>query len=535
MNFCQPPGFPSWICLPAPVVCLLTGWMAATAILPGNDLQAGDPQRPNILFVFSDDHASQAIGAYGSRINRTPHLDRLAEEGMRFDRCLVTNSICGPCRAVILTGKYSHLNGFRQNGDRFDGTQVTFPKLLREAGYQTALYGKWHLRTEPTGFDDWLILPGQGHYYNPDMISADGQQRIEGYCTDIVTDRAMDWLDNGRDPERPFMLMVQHKAPHREWNPGPQHLNSFRDGEIPEPQTLFDDYSHRAPVVAEQTMTITRHMRDGWDLKLWRPEDVGTRPYENFFRRFTEEQKADWDQAYQAENEAFLKARLSGEDLVRWKYQRYIRDYLRCIQSVDDNVGRMLDYLDENGLADNTVVIYSSDQGFYLGEHGWYDKRWIFEESLTTPLLVRWPGQTPAGSTCSEMVSNLDFAETFLELAGAGVPSDMQGRSLVPLMRGEDVDDWRDDFYYHYYELGTHNVAAHYGIVTDRYKLVHYYRRLDEDRQPEQIDQWDLMDLQTDPLEMQSFAEDPEYAPVRRKLASRLEEMRTELQVPAEK
>ncbi len=488
--------------------------------------------QPNILFIFSDDHASQAIGACGSQINQTPHIDRLAREGMRFERCLVTNSICGPSRAVILTGKYSHLNGFRQNGDRFDASQPTFPKMLQTAGYQTAVVGKWHLGCEPAGFDDWLVLPGQGHYYNPDFIGPDGNRRIEGYVTDIITDQAIRWLDLNRADDQPFMLMVQHKAPHREWQPGPAHLNSLRENRIPEPETLWDDYSGRAPVVAEQTMTIARHLRDGWDLKLWRDADRQTPPYQNFFGRFTDRQRAEWQAAYAAENEGFLATNPAGTDLVRWKYQRYLGDYLRCIESVDDNVGRLLDYLDKNDLADNTVVIYSSDQGFYLGEHGWYDKRWIFEESLTTPLLVRWPGHTPAGSTCGRMVSNLDFAETFLDLAGVAIPPDMQGRSLVPLLNGQSVEDWRDDFYYHYYELGTHNVAAHYGVVTDRYKLVHYYQRLDENREPQTIDQWDLLDRQADPHELQSFLADPGYADIRQDLATRLAELRQEWRVP---
>ncbi len=505
-------------------------WLAVTTLV----VSRGFADQPNILLIYSDDHASQAISACGSRINTTPQIDRLATEGMRFDRCLVTNSICGPCRAVILTGKYSHLNGFRQNGNVFDNTQTTFPGLLQTAGYQTALFGKWHLGCEPTGFDDWLVLPGQGRYYNPDFKSPAGKLRVEGYVTDIVTDRAIQWLDQNRNDDQPFMLMVQHKAPHREWSPGPAHLNSFRDGEIIEPATLMDDYSGRSPVVAEQTMTIARHMRDGWDLKLWRESDRDTKPWNNFFARFSEQQRADWVAAYGAENQAFLENPPEGKELIRWKYQRYVRDYLRCIQSVDDNVGRLLDYLDDNDLARNTVVIYSSDQGFYLGEHGWYDKRWIFEESLTTPLLIRWPGVTAAGSTCDRMVSNLDFAETFLDMAGVDIPADMQGRSMVPLLRSESVDDWRSDFYYHYYELGTHNVAAHYGLVTDQHKLVHYYRRLDDEKQPQSIDQWDLLDRRADPRELVSFADAPEYADVRRELAERLVQLRQELQVPEE-
>lgn len=498
----------------------------------GDSKTGNKVSKPNIVFIFSDDHAYQAISAYDSKINRTPNIDRIASEGMRFDRCLVTNSICGPSRAVILTGKYSHLNGFYQNGNRFDGSQQTVPKLLQAAGYQTAIYGKWHLASDPTGFDDWCVLPGQGHYYNPDFLTPEGKERVEGYCTDVVTDKALEWLRNDRETERPFFLMVQHKAPHREWSPGPEHLRTFDGETITEPETLFDDYSKRAPVLADQTMTIKNHMRMGFDLKVWTEEDKSTKPHERFFSRMTEQQKREWNEAYEPKNKEFLEANLEGDDLIRWKYQRYIKDYLRCIQSVDDNVGRILEYLDESGLAENTIVIYSSDQGFYLGEHGWYDKRWIFEESLRTPLVVRWPGQIEKGSSNEQLVSNLDFAETFLDMAGVKVPSDMQGQSLVPLLKGEEVDDWRDAFYYHYYELGTHNVAAHYGVVTDRYKLVHYYAER-RDGQKNEIDMWDLMDREADPLEMKSFYDDPKYKEIKSELKNKLDQLRSDLKVPS--
>lgn len=496
--------------------------------------QRSSQTTPNILFIFSDDHANKAISAYGSPYNSTPNIDRIAQEGIRFNRCLVTNSICGPSRAVILSGKYSHLNGFRQNGDRFDGDQQTFPKLLQAAGYQTALFGKWHLDSDPTGFDAWGILNGQGEYDHPDWITSAGKQRLQGYTTDVITDQAIAWLEEKRAGDRPFMLMVQHKAPHREWRPGPDHLDHFRNAEFEEPATLFDDYSGRSPVVAEQEMTIARHMRDGWDLKLWTGADRDQAPMRNFFSRMTGEERARFEEAYRAENEAYLASResMSDADQVRWKFRRYLADYLRCIQSVDDNVGRLLDWLDRNGLAENTVVIYSSDQGFFLGEHGWYDKRWIFEESLKTPLLVRWPGKTRQGTECDKIVSNLDFAPTFLELAGVTVPQDMQGHSLVPLLRGEPVPDWRDAFYYHYYELHTHRVAAHYGVVTDRYKLVHYNRRLGADGKPETIDDRDLFDLQVDPNELKSFYRDPAYEDVRQQLSGKLQALREELLVP---
>ncbi len=487
--------------------------------------------QPNILFIFSDDHAYQAISAYGSRINQTPNLDRIAKEGMRFDRCLVTNSICGPSRAVILTGKYSHINGFRQNGNTFDGSQSTFPKLLQKVGYQTAVIGKWHLRSDPTGFDHWCVLPGQGSYYNPDFRTSKGKERVTGYCTDIVTDKALDWLQKGRDQDKPFMLMLQHKAPHREWNPGPAHLNTFEGETIPEPETLLDDWSGRAKVLGENTMSVGGHMRLGFDLKVF-PTDRESEQEKRFFRRYTPEQKKAWKAAYDKRNQWYWDNLPKGEERVRWQYQRYIKDYLRCIASVDDNVGRVLDYLDESGLAKNTVVVYASDQGFYLGEHGWYDKRWIFEESLRTPLMVRWPGVTKPGSSSKKMVSNLDFAETFLEIAGVDVPSDMQGQSLMPFLKGETPDDWRDVFYYHYYELGTHNVAAHYGVVTDQHKLVRYYKRMEgKPRRPVPVEQWDLMDNQADPLEMHSYIDQPAYAEIQQGLKARLEQIRSDLKV----
>jgi len=489
--------------------------------------------KPNILFIFSDDHAYQSIGAYGSQINRTPNLDRLASQGMRFDRCLVTNSICGPARAVILTGKYSHLNGFRQNGDKFNGAQQTFPKLLRAAGYQTAVVGKWHLGTDPTGFDHWFVLPGQGNYYNPDFLTPEGRQKVPGYVTDVTTDHALQWLED-RDREKPFMLMLQHKAPHRAWLPGKDHLATYENDHVPEPSNLLDDYSGRAEVLAENAMEVGKDMRPGFDLKLFPAPD--SEQAKRFFRRFTAEQKSDWIAAYKNRNEHYLQNRnaaTTDDQKRRLHYQYYIKDYLRCIASVDDNVGRVLDYLDQSGLADNTIVIYSSDQGFYLGEHGWYDKRWIFEQSLRTPLIVRWPGVVKPGSSNGHIVSNLDFPETFLEVAGVDIPADMQGRSIKPLLSGKNPADWRKSFYYHYYELGTHNVAAHYGVVTDRYKLIHYYRKIDREkgRAKVDIDQWDLMDRMRDPNENQSYIDDPRYGETQAELKVELDRLRTELKV----
>jgi arylsulfatase A-like enzyme len=488
---------------------------------------AAPAKRPNILFIFSDDHAYQAMSAYGSRINHTPNLDRLAREGMLFRNALVTNSICAPSRAVILTGKYSHLNGVLDNRLPFDGSQQTFPKLLQQVGYQTALIGKWHLKTDPTGFDHWEVLPGQGHYYNPDFRTAKGPTRYEGYVTDVTTDLALQWLQDERDPSKPFMLMYQHKAPHRNWMPGPVHLTRYDGTEIPEPETLFDDYSNRASPARNQEMEIGRHMTLGSDLKIM--PDKGTPDYEQYmgsYGRLTPEQKRMWDAIYEPKNAAFEKANLQGRDLVRWKYQRYIKDYLRSIASLDDNVGRVLRWLDATGLAENTMVIYASDQGFYLGEHGWFDKRWMYEESLKTPLVVRWPGVVAPGSESQALVSNIDLPETLLEIAGAEVPGDMQGRSLMPILeKGTAPSDWRQTFYYHYYEGhegAPHAVARHYGVRTDRHKLIYYY----------DDDEWELFDLAKDPNEMHSRYDDPAYKEVQAELVAELKRLRMELKVP---
>lgn len=463
--------------------------------------------RPNILFIMSDDHAYQAMSCYGSRVNQTPNLDRIARDGMRFDRCFVTNSICGPSRAVILTGKYSHLNGFRTNNhDKFDGSQQTVAKLLQKAGYQTAMIGKWHLVTDPTGFDYWHILQGQGPYYNPAMKTPNGIVKHTGYTTDIITDVALDWLKTKRDADKPFLLMYQHKAPHREWMPAPRYLNKYEDRQIPEPETLFDDYRGRGTSAKEQQMSIAKHLSPN-DLKLIEPKGL------------TPEQLKDWHAAYDGPNRQFAEAKLEGPDLVRWKYQRYVKDYLRCVDAVDENVGRVLDYLDQTGLAENTVVIYTSDQGWYLGEHGWYDKRWMYEESFRTPLLVRWPGRTKPGSTNRDLVMNLDFAETFLDIAGVPVPPDMQGRSFAKLLAGESVPDWRASVYYHYYEFPQpHHVQPHYGVRTARHKLIYFY----------QIGEWELYDLEKDPHELTSIYDRPENAVLVRELKAELVRLRTQ-------
>lgn len=469
---------------------------------------------PNIVFIFSDDHAYQAISAYSDprRLIETPNIDRIAREGMRFDRCIVPNSICGPSRATVLTGKYSHKNGFYNNSNsRFDGSQPTFPKMLRSAGYQTAIFGKWHLVTDPTGFDEWHILPGQGEYYNPMMIHKGTRARQAGYVTDVITDLSLQWLRD-RDRSRPFLLMCQHKAPHREWLPATRHLGHDADRKYPEPPTLFDDYSGRGLAEHDQDMTIARTMTPR-DLKLNPPKGL------------TPEQRAAWDAYYEPRNIAFRAAKLTGADLVRWKYNRYMHDYLGCIKAVDESVGRLLKFLDDEGLAENTIVVYTADQGFYLGEHGWFDKRWIFEESLRTPLLVRWPGVTKPGSVNADLVSNLDFAETFLEAAGRPVPPDMQGRSLVPVLAGRTPADWRKYFYYEYYEYPQpHHVRPHQGVVTSRYKLVRF--------EGPDLQSWELFDREKDPYELKDVHEDPAYAGTMAELKREMTRLRAELDVP---
>lgn len=476
--------------------------------------------RPNIIYIMSDDHAYQAISAYGHPVGKqapTPNIDRIAVNGMRFNRCLVTNSISGPCRAVVLTGKYSHLNGFAKNEGQapFDGSQQTFPKLLQKAGYSTAMIGKWHLGSDPTGFDHWDILPGQGNYYNPDFIDRNGRRTEKGYVTELITEKSIKWLDEAKGSGKPFMLMMHHKAPHREWQPGPNELSLYKDVTFAEPPTLFDDYSGRGKAEKEQDMTISKTMRIEEDLKLYRDK---SKMKVTGLNRMDAGQAEAWNKVYDPIISRFYEAGLTGNELIRYKYQRYMQDYLACIAAVDKSVGKILDYLKQNGLDKNTIVIYASDQGFYLGEHGWFDKRFMFEESYRTPLLVQWPGVVKPGSVNNDIVSNLDFAETMLEMAGVAVPSDMQGRSMVPVLKGKTPADWRKEHYYHYYEYpAVHSVKRHYGISTERYKLIHFYYDIDE---------WELFDLKTDPMEMKNVYNDPGYASVRKDLLKRLEDLR---------
>ena len=490
--------------------------LGLTVIAPMVWSQPANRQRPNIIYIMSDDHAYQAISAYGGRLKEyapTPNIDRIAANGMRFNRCLVTNSISGPCRAVILTGKYSHLNGYVANEGQapFDGSQQTFPKILQKSGYNTAIIGKWHLESAPTGFNHWDILPGQGNYYNPEFINETGRHKEDGYVTEIITDKSLKWIREAMSSNKPFMLMMHHKAPHREWEPGPNELSLYKNVTFPEPQTLFDDYSGRGIAEKTQDMTIEKTLRLEEDLKLFRDKSA---MQSTGLARMDNEQMKAWDAVYDPIIRHFYESGLSGRDLVRFKYQRYMQDYLACIAAVDKSVGAVLDFLKENGLDKNTVVIYASDQGFYLGEHGWFDKRWMFEESYRTPLLVQWPGIITPGSVNNEMVSNIDLPETFLEMAGTEVPSDMQGRSMVPVLKGETPADWRKEHYYHYYEYpGSHMVKRHYGISTERYKLIHFYYDIDE---------WELFDLKSDPMEMKNVYNDPLYTDIKKDLHKRL-------------
>jgi arylsulfatase A-like enzyme len=443
-------------------------------------------QRPNILFIMSDDHAAHALSAYGSRINQTPNLDRLAREGVRFDNAFVTNALCGPSRACVLTGKYSHLNGFKDNanGARFDGSQPTYPKMLKAAGYQTGVVGKWHLGSDPTGFDHWSIMPGQGRYFDPIFMTNGKRETVKGYVTDVITDKAIDFMRN-RKKDQPFMLMYHHKAPHREWEPDPKHAKLYEDKDMPLPETFWDNYERRGTAAKHQDMSIAKTLTKK-DVKIDPP------------------------------------AGLSGDKLTEWKYQRFIKDYCRVIASVDDNVGRVLEFLDKEGLAENTIVVYTSDNGFFLGDHGWFDKRFMYEQSIRVPLLIRYPAKIKPGTVATAQTVNVDYAPTFLDYAGVAVPSDMQGRTLRPVFEsgGKTPADWRTSVYYHYYEFPQpHHVHPHYGVRTETHKLIHFPT----------LNEWELYDLKKDPNEMRNVYLEAEYSEVREKMTAELAKVRNEL------
>jgi len=499
-----------------------------------NSALAAD-KRPNILFIFSDDHAINAISAYGGRLKDvapTPNIDRIAREGSVFVNSFCANSICGPSRATILTGKHSHKNGFMRNsGKVFDQSQWTVAKDLQKGGYSTAVIGKWHLKSHPVGFDYWEILPGQGSYYNPAFIQMDGKaKRFEGYVTDLTTNKALKWLDN-RDNSKPFFLMCQHKAPHRTFAPALRHLGLFDNVEIPEPETLFDDYANRSATLTKNEMEIDRHFDWAYDakvrkdergnVKLPAPDRYGTPEY----NRMTDAQKKAWDAHFGPRNQKFLASfaagKLSHKEVVRWKYRRYMRNYLGAVRAVDESVGRLLKYLDDKKLADNTIVIYSSDQGFYLGEHGWYDKRWMFEESFRMPFIARWPGVVKPGSRPSQLIQNIDYAPTFLAAAGLKAPAEVQGRSLLPVLKG-NAPGWRKSIYYSYYELGEHAVPQHFGVRTQSQKLMYFPR----------TNEWNMFDLASDPSEMKDVYNDPAFAASRKSLTAEFHRLRQQFQAP---
>lgn len=481
--------------------------------------QAKAAERPNIVYIMTDDHTAQMLSAYDSRYVRTPNLDRIAQDGVRFTRSFVANSLSGPSRACLLTGKHSHKNGFTDNEHSvFDASQATFPKYLQAAGYETAVIGKWHLGSLPTGFTYWEVVPGQGDYYQPRFIRMNGETIVrKGYITNIITDLSIDWMENRRDKDKPFALLIHHKAQHRNWMPDTCYLDAYEDVDFPLPDNFFDTYEgRRAAASAEMRITDPRHMDEIYDLKMLR-EDKHTplkATYKAIYGRMDSLQRVRWDQTYGPITEAFYNSSMTEEELAQWKFNRYMRDYAKVLKSLDDNVGRVLDYLEEQGLLDNTLVVYTSDQGFYMGEHGWFDKRFIYEESLNTPLMMLLPEGYGRRGVIDEMVQNIDYAPTFLDLAGLPVPEDMQGVSLLPLLRGEQPADWRDDIYYHYYEYpAEHAVKRHYGIRDERYKLIHFYR---------DIDVWELYDLQEDPGEMHNIFGQPGTEAVTQRMMERL-------------
>jgi arylsulfatase A-like enzyme len=478
------------------------------------------PEKPNILFIMSDDHAFQAISAYDPNLIRTPNIDRIAKEGILYNKAFVTNSICAPSRAVILTGKYSHLNGVRGNSEVFDGTQQTLPKILRQNGYETAIIGKWHLKSEPTGFVYWNVLPGQGDYYNPDFIKQGKDTTYQGYVTEIITDLSLEWLNN-RDKKKPFFLMMHHKAPHRSWMPALKNLKLFDNKDFPMPDNFYDNYEGREGL-QKQMLTVKDHMDIRMDFKVpcmecdtaeanwWAPEEYWRR-----LNRLSPDEREQWEESYKKEEAEFLEVKNDEKRYDQWKFRRYLEDYLRCIASVDESVGEVLDFLKENDLDKNTIVVYTSDQGFYLGEHGLFDKRFMYEEALRTPLMIKYPDKIDKGTVSEQLILNLDIAPTLLDIAGVDIPTEMQGVSLQKTWDGSA--EWRDAIYYHFYEKGW-GVSPHFGIRTERYKLIHFY---------DLIDTWELYDLLKDPAEMNNLIQDTEYAQIAQDLKIKLKELQS--------
>ena len=501
----------------------LTGAIAMGAFVP-----AQAQKKPmNIVFIMSDDHSYQTISAYDKRFISTPNIDWLADNGVKFQESFVANSLSGPSRACMLTGKHSHANGFTDNSKTFDGGQQTFPKLLQKQGYQTAMIGKWHLTSLPTGFNYWDILIGQGDYYNPDFLSNAKKIRRPGYVTNIIADMAIDWMENKRDKNKPFCLLMHNKAPHRVWNPDTCDLRLYDDVTYPLPKTFYDDYAGRL-AAQKQEMSIIKDMDLVYDNKMADKENEihTTTGLEQWgrgnYKRMTPSQRAQWDSYYDPIIKKFKEDKLSGKALAEWKYQRYMHDYMRVIHSVDRNVGRVIEYLRQHGLLDNTMIVYTSDQGFYMGEHGWFDKRFMYEESFRTPLLVYYPGGKHG--VVKEMVQNIDYAPTFLDVAGAKVPSDIQGRSFLPLLEGKKPANWRQSLYYHYYEYpAEHSVCRHYGIRTKRYSLMHFYN---------DINAWELYDLKKDPDQMHNIYGKPGTEKLTKNLKKQLLQLQVQYDDP---
>ncbi|MBN2853131.1 MAG: sulfatase [Clostridia bacterium] len=481
--------------------------------------------QPNILFIMTDDHASHAMSCYGSKINKTPNMDSIANEGMLFNNCFCTNSICAPSRATILTGTHTHINGVKTLGDKLDNSILTFPALFRENGYQTGIVGKWHLgqgeKHWPKNFDYYNVLPGQGDYFNPVMVENGTSKVFEGYVTDIITDKCLEFLEN-RDEDKPFLLFCHHKAPHRPWLVSEEYRSHYIE-DLPVPETFDDDYKNRAEAARRARMRVERDF-NAVDLKIKTPE--GYEPYDSL--PVPDDISTLWYETLEGEKVTFS----SKAQLKNWKYQRYMKEYLRCIDCVDDNIGRLLTYLEDNGLKDDTMVIYTSDQGFYLGDHGWYDKRFMYEQSLRMPLVIRYPSMIRPGSINDNMVLNLDFAQTLLDIAGIKQPKEMQGISFMNQLKGDHEAEVRKDMYYRYWmHLAHHNVAAHYGIRTKRYKLIFYYGKalgtsgsIDWNTDEE----WELFDLEMDPNEMNNVYNRQEYSLIQAELKKRLYEIKAE-------
>jgi len=458
------------------VVYLFLFFLFAGACKNVND--QSEYEKPNIIFIMSDDHAARAISLYNDELVQTPNIDKIGRDGAVFHNAFCTNSICAPSRATILTGKYSHRNGILDNRTPFDGSQETFPKLLREAGYQTALVGKWHLHSKPTGFNYWNILPGQGDYNDPVLIDNGDTIKHRGYVTDIITDLSLQWLEN-RDKSKPFCLLTHHKAVHTPNIPPEKYKKLFEDRHIPLPVSFYDSYKGKSKAASKN--------RIGFSHK---------RP--NFPKHYRDLPDSIPDELY-----------------VEAKYQMIMKDYLSCVKSMDDNIGRIITYLEENKLTDNTILIYTSDQGFFLGEHGWFNKRFMYEESIKMPLVMQYPARIKPKTDVNEIILNLDFAPTLLDFAGIDIPVSMQGESFKDILLEEELDpEWRDEMYYHYYEMAF-DMAKHYGVRTDRYKLIYFY---------EPIDEWEMYDLQNDPYEMNNIYNNAQYLQQQKMLKKKLME-----------